>query len=187
MPGIAQRTLLEIALDQHGYVTSSDARDAGIDPRRLVDLEANGQATREAHGIYRLTQIPYDEYDQYMFATLWPRGAGVISHESAAVLHQLGNVNPAQVDVTVPRAMRFGKRPPAFLQLHRENLDEDSIVRVEGVRVVSPFRAAFEMITGQSRRELTRQVVEEARAAALITRDQRDHLMGLIVAGATNA
>jgi hypothetical protein len=59
----------------------------------------------------RLT--PPSSLDAYMDAVLWP-GRGVrdmLSHETALDLYGLSDVNPAKIDVTLPRAwFRADKR-----------------------------------------------------------------------------
>ena len=58
MPGRIYDILLERAFDQYGFVTSEDARDLGVDQRRLVEMERRGTLQRVARGLYRFNAIP---------------------------------------------------------------------------------------------------------------------------------
>lgn len=46
--------------------------------------------------------LPRDEHDEFAAAVAWSLGRGVISHESALVLHELADVNSLRIHLTVP-------------------------------------------------------------------------------------
>ncbi|MBW8060798.1 MAG: hypothetical protein FVQ78_10920, partial [Solirubrobacterales bacterium] len=78
--------------------------------------------------VYRVPLIPVTPLDPYMQATLWPRNAeAVISHASALGLYELGDVNPAKINITVPRAHRPRREVPALYVLHREDLGPEDL------------------------------------------------------------
>lgn len=137
----------------------------------------SGQAVRSAHGLYRIEQIPRDDLDVYMFAALWPRGSGVISHTSASVLHRINDANPVVIDVTVPRSFRTSMAWPEKFRPHRADLREEMIGFVEGVPVVRPFWCIKQMIEGQAPLGLIRQSADRARRDALITFEQQAELV----------
>ena len=58
-----------------------------------------------------------------MEAALWPgRGMrGVLSHETALDLYALSDVNPARIDITLPRAYRIRRDVPAAYRVHHED------------------------------------------------------------------
>jgi predicted transcriptional regulator of viral defense system len=177
MPGRVYDHLYDIALDRYGYVRSQDARAAGVDPRRLVEMERRGTLERVAHGLYRFPAIPASDFDQLMEATLWPRGQGVISHESALDLHDLCDVSPIKVHVTVPKSYRsWGSATPALV-LHRRDLPAADVVRHEGIPVVSPLRAIRDGIEQQLGDRLLDQSITAARRRGLISSAELDHLV----------
>ena len=104
--GRIQSELWDVALDQHGFVTTNDARTLGVNPLELVKLAARNQLLKVGHGIYRFPQLPTESLDSYMLAVLWARGVGVISHDTALDLHELCEINPDRIHLTVP-----GRRP----------------------------------------------------------------------------
>ena len=177
MPGHVQSKLFEIAFEQHGYVSVADARAAGVDARRLSELTAAGQAERKSQGLYRFEIVPFDDLDEFMFAAKWPRDKGVISHETAAMLHGLGGVNPARIDVTVPRGYRSSIDPPRRLRIHKFELDQSSVTQIEGVPTVTAERSVKEMIEFGTRSDLIRQAIDDARRGAMITADQQAELI----------
>ena len=88
---------------QHGYVTTRDARDLDIDPAQLRLMAARGRLERAGRGVYRVPILPLSEHDDLAAALAWSLGRGVVSHESALVLHGLSDVNPSRIHLTVPR------------------------------------------------------------------------------------
>ncbi len=141
MPRSAYTTIAEIAAEQHGYVTQQDARRAGIAASTLARMAERGTLVRTSHGVYRVPLIPAGPLDQYMEATLWPRGVrAVLSGETALSLHELSDVNPTKIHITVPRAHRPQRETPALYVVHRADLREDEITEHEGISMVTPVR-----------------------------------------------
>ncbi len=171
MPGRIYTKLLDLAQDQHGYLRAEDVREAGFDPKRLVDYERHGVAERVAYGVYRMKGIPPDELDEYMRAALWPMGAGVLSHETALDLYELCDVNPAGIDMTVPRSYRTHRPVPALYRMHRRDLASEQTGRLRGLPIVTPLRAILDGIDDHVRGELIEQAIQTAEQQSLITPD----------------
>ncbi|MCK9249734.1 MAG: type IV toxin-antitoxin system AbiEi family antitoxin domain-containing protein [Solirubrobacteraceae bacterium] len=168
MPGRVYSELAEIALDQYGYVTTVDAREIGVNPQRLVEMAARGTAERVFHGIYRLPVVGEGGLDQLMLATLWPRGLGVLSHETALDVHDLCDVNPAKVHVSVPMSYRLTREVPSVYQMHRRRLDPEEVTRHEGIPIVTAPRAILDGIEAHLRPGLIDQAVGAARRRGLL-------------------
>lgn len=169
MPGRVYTELLDLAYDQHGYLRAEDVREAGFDPKRLVDYERRGVAERVAYGVYRMKAIPPDELEEYMRAALWPMGAGILSHETALDLYELCDVNPAVIDVTVPRRYRTHRPVPALYRLHPRDLTSEQTGRLRGLPIVMPLKAILDGIEVNVRGELIEQAVQTAEQQSLIT------------------
>ncbi|HEY5287599.1 MAG TPA: type IV toxin-antitoxin system AbiEi family antitoxin domain-containing protein [Solirubrobacteraceae bacterium] len=171
MPGRVYTELLDLAQDHHGYLRVEDVRDAGFDPKRLVDYERRGVAERVAYGVYRMKAIPPDDLDEYMRAALWPMGAGLLSHETALDLYELCDVNPAGIDVTVPNNYRTHRPVPVLYRLHPRSLASEETGRLRGLPIVTPLRAVLDGIETHMRRELIEQAIQTAEQQSLITPD----------------
>lgn len=132
--------LLERASDQHGYVTSRDARELGIDPTQLRLMAARGRLERAGRGVYRIPVLPRSEHDDLAAAVAWSRGRGVISHESALVLHGLSDVNPSRVHMSAPRDNHPRARGGELYRVHRRALDPSHVTEVDGIPVTTVER-----------------------------------------------
>src|SRR2546423_227683 len=118
----ATRTLASLAHEQGGYFTTRQAIQAGFGYRHLDYHETAGNFERVAHGLYRLPTVPPAEHDELIRLTLWSRNQkgvpqAVVSHESALVLHDLTELLPDRIHITVPP--KFRKKAPRGCVLHK--------------------------------------------------------------------
>jgi predicted transcriptional regulator of viral defense system len=163
MPGKTFNKLALIAADQQGLVAAADARAAGIDPHRLVDMERRGTIERVGRGIYRFPLLDSrPELGQLAQATLWADRRGVLSHDTALDLYDLCDVNPAQIHITIPTAYRVQKEVPPLYALHKRDLEQSERTLFEGIPIVTPQRAILDGIESGMRRDLLSQAIETA-------------------------
>jgi len=138
----ARRRLYEFAVSQGGYFTAAQAKAAGY-PKQLQHYHARrGNWVREDRGIYRLWEWPGGSYDDLIRWTLWSRGVAVVSHESAMAVHEISDLMPARIYMTVPTGFR--KTPPPGIVLYRDALDPHEIEQREGFRVTTPLRTILD-------------------------------------------
>ena len=118
--------LYEIAAGQEGLFTTQQAAEAGYSPQLLVHYINSGRAVRMRRGIYRLVHFPAGEHEDLVAAWLWSEQAGVVSHQTALALHDLSDVLPALIHLTLPTAWlqrRF--RVPDGIVLHHADIAPD--------------------------------------------------------------
>lgn len=168
--------IFELAREQHGFVRTSDLRDAGIHPKRLNDYSRRGLAVHLGYGLYRLNLIPPGNFDEFMQAAVWPDGRGVLSHETALDLHNLCDVNPNHIDITTPKGYRTHREVPAGYRLHRRALADEDLTLFEGLPIVTPARAIADGIELGLRQALIDQALETAEREAMITRTTAERL-----------
>jgi predicted transcriptional regulator of viral defense system len=172
VPGAVYTEIYDVAVDQYGYVRTADLRDLGIDIKRLGDLKVRGLATHVAAGLYRLNAVPATRYDQYMEAVLWHRGLGVLSHETALDLYDVCDINPAKIDITVPKQPRVTRTPPPLYQLYRQNLDPRAVTRLEGIPIVTLETAIRQCAQIHVSRHLLDQAIANGHGAGRLRGEQ---------------
>lgn len=139
----ARRRLYEFAVSQGGYFTASQARAAGY-PKQLQHYHAKrGNWVREDRGIYRIWEWPGGSYDDLIRWTLWSRGVAVVSHESAMAVHDISDLMPAKIHLTVPPGFR--KNPPAGIILYRDRLTPHEVEQRDWFRVTTPIRTLIDV------------------------------------------
>jgi predicted transcriptional regulator of viral defense system len=180
------KTMHELAVEQHGYVTTRDARELGVEPQRLHLMVGRGVLNRVARGLFRFPDVPAGALDQYAEGTLWPLECrGVLSHATALDLHALCDVNPSRIDITVPRGFRTTRQPPNVLRLHREDLPQDAITWHEGLPIVTVYRAIEGSIGLGLGWNLIEQAIDTARRTGRLTAAQAGTLRALRPTGTT--
>jgi hypothetical protein len=99
-----------------------------------------------------------------MEAVLWPHGIlAVISHESALVLHDLSDVSPPGVHITVPSTYRIRRRIPRVLTVHHADLEPRDREVIDGIPVTTPLRTIRDCAAAHVPLALLRQSVHDAR------------------------
>jgi len=175
----ANRTrLYEIAEGQRGFFTTKQARSCGyVSPNHPYHVRT-GAWVRECRGIYRLSSFPRSPEDQYALWSLWSRGrddrpVGVYSHQTALSLHELSDVMPSKLHMTVPPSFRRNAPVPEILVIHKAALEPQEIEDREGYRVVTPLRAIIDLMDqGTEERSRIRSALLEALNKGLVTRRQ---------------
>jgi predicted transcriptional regulator of viral defense system len=168
MPGRLFQPLLDRAQQQYGYLTPDDARTLDIDPTQLRLMAARGTLEHRGRGLYRMPTVPPTSFDAYMEAVLWTGRLGVLSHETALDLHELCDVNPAAIHLTVPERFRTRKTVPVFYRLHRHTLTPAEVSWYESIPIVRPEQAILGGIEQALGWHLIDQAIDTARARGLI-------------------
>jgi predicted transcriptional regulator of viral defense system len=128
----ASRRLFDLAEQQQGFFTTKQAKAAGFaENTHPYHLQA-GNWTREHRGIYRLTLFPTPDRPDLVLWSLWSRNRkedveGVYSHQTALSLHELSDLNPAKLHLTVPKNFRRNSIIPGIVELHYRDLPENEI------------------------------------------------------------
>jgi len=164
-----RRALLALATGQSGYFTAAQALGLGYGYPAQKFHADHGNWVRIDRGLFRLPGWPPAEYDSLVRWALWARGKAVVSHESALVVHELGDVNPALVHLTVPA--NFRPRAPG-VRLHHADVAADDIVERTGFRVTTPLRTLLDVAAGNLDLDLLATAIGDALEIGLVTRPQ---------------
>lgn len=167
--------LFAVAEGQQGYFTSKQATNAGYQLGSQAHHVKSGNWARVERGIYRLTRFPQSPEEQLVIYALWSRNRegrpeGVYSHQTALSIHELSDVNPAKLHMTVPVAFRRTAKTPNVLVLHRSNLNPKDIELRQGFAVTRPLRTIADLAVAESTaRGLVQQALMEGRRSGVIT------------------
>lgn len=145
-----RRKLFEVADSQQGYFTSKQAEGCGMFRAHFHRKIRTGEWVKVERGIYRLVQYPVTNRPELALWTLWSRDKrgipqGVWSHETALDIHDLCDVMPAKMHMTVPIHFRRGKIP-GVLRLHFKSLAKKDILLGDGYAVTNPKKTLLDVI-----------------------------------------
>ena len=129
--------LRDIAMDQHGYVTLSQATADGVPQPQVAQLSGRGRIERVAHGVYRVPQVPETPHDLFQLAVLW---TGVpeacLSHETALLAWEISDINPERIHITVGKKRRLRRTGGEHYIIHYEDIEREQITWWQGIPTV---------------------------------------------------
>lgn len=163
------RSLEAIAYAQHGYFTTTQARERGFSSQLLSHYLRRNRFERVRRGLYRLPGFPRPEDDE-MREKWMAVGAekAVLSHQSALALLDLSDNIPNAVHLLLGRRYR-GLRRPAGVVIHtRPDEEEVATVWREGLPLTTPARTLID-VAGEIQPEQLEMAVRQALGRGLLT------------------
>ncbi|GAA3147992.1 hypothetical protein GCM10020255_026650 [Rhodococcus baikonurensis] len=143
----AANMVAEIAAEQWGIITTAQARAHDVTPVQMKRLTDRGALERVHHGIYTMTRMPYDPIQDIRVAWIaldpktpaWDRltqdfPTGVVSHRTAAKLHQLGDIDADWTEFTCQRRIRIDLPD---IKIHTGTVEVKDWTTVEGLPVTT--------------------------------------------------
>ncbi len=160
--------LYSLAERQGGYFTAADAKVVGYGYPLQHFHVRRGHWIRVDRGSYRLKHFPAVAHEDLIRCWLWSRKQGAISHESAAMVYELGDLLPAKVHLTVPPTFR--KRPTEGIVLHRASLQAGDVEMRDGIPLTTPLRTVLDLAQAHLDPERLTAVVKDALRRGLVDR-----------------
>ncbi|MFC0108968.1 type IV toxin-antitoxin system AbiEi family antitoxin domain-containing protein [Kibdelosporangium aridum] len=178
----ALELLGEYTAGQWGMVTTRQALLLEVDDVTLHRLKAAGLLETVRHGVHAVTSaaVPDARPEQAVWLSLRPEVAawerpridpdgGVVSHESAARLHGLGDLPNDRVEITVPRR-RTTRDPNVFLR--RGDLNESEVMLLDGLPVTTPIRTIQDLLDRHADASHVATMIRQAFEAGQIRLDE---------------
>lgn len=127
----------------------------------------NGDWIRESRGIFRLRHFPSGLHSNLLVWYLWSSDRtgspqGVISHDTALQVHNLGTWRDSKVHPTIPKRFRRSVMPPQ-VHLHCENLNPDDVMTKHRFKITKPLKTILDLlVAGYVTDDYLVQALEEA-------------------------
>lgn len=171
--------LRALAAGQAGHFTAAQAQGFGFSEQLLSKHTASGRFSRPQRGIYRFADFapsgrPRSEVeradDDLVVAWLWSGTRGVISHESALLLHNLSDALPARIHLTLPGEDRARRRsvPPLYV-LHFTDLPKSDCAWMGPIPVTTPARTVRDVAEAHGDAGLVAQAIDQGVHRGLFT------------------
>lgn len=169
--------LREVALDQHGFITTAQAIDEHVSHAELSTMVARERIERVAHGVYRVPQVAETEFDQYQLAVLWTGAPeACLSHDTAIEAWGISDINPDRIHLTVSRRRRLRRGGGERYVIHHEELDSTQVAWWQGIRTVAVPTAVAQCISSGVPSYLIRQALDRAGRTSLLSAADRERL-----------
>jgi len=169
--------LFASASGQHGYFTIGQAHACGFSRFLAARHAATGRFIRVRHGLYRLRDYPSSQYEEIVAAWLaLGKDVAVVSHESALDLHDLSDVIPNAVHLTVPRSKRHHPDLPG-VKVHTtiRPLPATDVSEREGIRVTAVARTIMDAAEYGTGPEQIEMAIKQALRRGLTTHPRLEH------------
>jgi predicted transcriptional regulator of viral defense system len=161
-----RRRLYNLAAEQGGYFTAAQAKEIGYSYQAQAHHVAAGNWLRIDRGLFRLAEWIPDLHDDLARWTLWSKGRGVVSHETALSVHGIGEFESARPHLTVPP--EFTMRDDA-VTLHHAELPDSDVVKRAGFRVTTPVRSIIDVAALSPDEDQLARAIDDARHSGLLT------------------
>lgn len=162
--------LFAVAGTQGGYFTTAQAAQAGYSPPLLHKYLANWKIARTRRGVYRLVHFPSSEHEDLIVLWLWAERQGLFSHETALALHDLSDILPGKIHMTLPLAWRQRRlQVPAGLMLHFADVGSPDRTFHGEVPITTPRRTIQDCIAAEVAPELVRQALFQSRRRGILS------------------
>lgn len=174
-PRETERVLMEIVREQGGYFTAAQALSVGYTYRQQNYHKNRGNWMYVDHGVYRLRNYPGSEHEDLIRWSFWSRNRrgefqATVSHDTALAIHELGDVMPGKIHLTVPP--RFRKKAPGGCILHTAPLDLHDIEHHQGFNVTTPLRALLDVADSSLSQDLFESAVRDALRRGMVRSKQ---------------
>ena len=173
----SERNIRTIASRQQGYFTARQALEVGYSYATQHYQTTSANWIREERGIYRLADYPRADRPDLVLWSLWSNNRkgkpqGVYSHETALSIHDLSDVMPAHLHITVPPSFRKSAKIPKVLVIHRAILTATDIQEMDGYSVTRPLRTIIDVASLETvSADILEQAVRQALQRGLVQQD----------------
>jgi len=165
--------LFETAAAQDGLFTTQQAAEAGYSSQLVAHYLGAGRMLRVRRGIYRLVHFPAGDHEDLTVAWLWSEPSGVFSHQTALALHDLSDVLPSQVHLTLPDSWQKRRlRVPDGVVLYYGDISETDRWWFGPVPATAPLRTLEDCVSAHLPPELLRGAALDALDRGLLVQDE---------------
>ena len=159
-----RRRLHELAFRQAGYFTAGQAVQVGYTHQAQKYHADRGNWIRLGRGLFRLAEWPTAADDVYARGAAWSEGTGVVSHQSAADVHDLGDLDAGPLHLT----LQVGRSAPDGFVVHVDDLDDADVEDRGAYRVTTPRRTVLDLASADITQEQLDAVIVDAVAAGQV-------------------
>lgn len=153
----ADERVAKVAAQQHGVVSISQLRDAGVTRNAVRRRVESGRLHRLHRGVYAVGHTGISRQGSWTAAAIACGKGAAVSHRSAAALWGLLRPLDGPVDISI--AATGGRRRRQGIRLHRcPSLRPAHLTFREGIPVTKPSRTLFDLRRMVSERELRRAI-----------------------------
>lgn len=176
--------LHEFASVQGGQFTAGQAKEAGFSPQLLQDHLKDGRLVRLHRGVYRLVHgypPAENQHNEEELVTiwLWSKREGIFSHQTALALHELSDIMPSKIHITLPRAWKRRVAPSGIVR-HFAVVDKHDRAWYGSVPVTAVRRTLSDCAVERLAPDVLRVAATQALRRGLVAREELGDVMAAL-------
>lgn len=126
--------LYQIAEDQGGYFSLTQARTIGLGKTQIYRALKRGKFEKATRGVYRFVQFPASQFEEIHAAVLSVGEHAVVGFQSALYVYDLSDIIPDEIHLILP-ATRSRRRPG--IRVHTIQLIPENVTQFEGLPITT--------------------------------------------------
>lgn len=162
-----KRRLNALAFRQSGYFSAGQALDVGYSHQAQKYHVDRGNWTRVERGLFRIADWPSDTTDVYARWCVWANGQAVLSHQTAAEIHEIAGFESGPVHLTLPHA---SQARPLGAVLHTGHLTEGDVQDYGAYCATTVLRTLVDLAAGDVPQDQLTAAVSDALEHSKTTR-----------------
>ncbi len=162
--------LFDLATTQDGYFTTKQATALGYSSQLLNHHVKAKRLLRPHRGIYRIVHFPLGDRDELVIEWLWSDREGVFSHETALELHELSDLMPTHIHLSLPTTSKRRRRPRDRVTVYYADVPITDRSWIANVPATTPRRTLIDCAMAGLQPEFLQQAAEQALRRGLIAR-----------------
>ncbi|MFC6356745.1 type IV toxin-antitoxin system AbiEi family antitoxin domain-containing protein [Luethyella okanaganae] len=184
----ALRVLAEVSESQWGMVTSAQASARGVSHMNLTRLTDSGDLVRLSHGVYKDAGAPGGQHEELHAAWLatdpaklaYERlgerpGSAVVSGESAARLHGIGDLRGMKSEFTTPTRKQTQR---ADVRYRTRALPEQDVTVRDGLPTTTRERTIADLVEDRHDFSIVGDALRDAARQSRLNVDRLTELLG---------
>jgi predicted transcriptional regulator of viral defense system len=129
----------EIAQDQHGFITTAQAKKASVPAVELRKLAYRGALENRGYGVYKITDVSVTKFDQFAEIVYRIGDGAFLAGETVLALHDLAQVNPGKISVLATKRVRT--KLPKYVHVTTGAITPNEISNIDGIPAITVERA----------------------------------------------
>lgn len=178
----------DLAAQQWGLLTAAQARSAGVESFMLSRLVDQGFLMRVRHGVYAASSAPWSPVLEIraQWLALEPKvmaadrrnedkNAVIVSHETAAELHGIGDLPNDAITFTTPQRRQTKQTDVRF---HTATLGPNEVVYLDGLPVTTVARTVLDLTRAGHEPGHLSDMITDALAGGVVTKGELAAALG---------
>ena len=126
--------LYQIAEDQAGYFSLTQAAELGIQRSQIYRQVKRGKFVCAERGVYRFVQFPASRFEEIHAAVLRAGPKAVVGFQTALYIYELSDIIPDEIHLILP--LTSSRRRPD-IRIHTIKLTPKNVTQFEGLPITT--------------------------------------------------